>query len=27
LPIEPRYRNAEQIEIAAVTPSGARDPH
>jgi len=27
LPIEPRYRNAEQIEIAAVTPSDARAPH
>lgn len=27
LPIEPRYQNAEQIEIAAVAPAGARDPH
>jgi len=27
LPIEPRYQSAEQIEIAAVAPAGARDPH
>ena len=27
LPVEPRYRTPEQIEIAAVTPSGTRNPH